>query len=58
MKIGGDRIADADFLVPLSHLLAELDIETPGEVMPTIMKAHSKVAEIRDTVHSRFVTKY
>ena len=55
--INQDRIADTSFLKPLAELLVKLDAETPEEVLPTTTKAGSKVIEVRDTVHPRFVTE-
>ena len=57
MAISPDIMADVSFLEPLIDLLARLDVETPGEAIPIVSKAQSKVAEIRDTVHPRFVTE-
>ena len=57
MVISQDRIADSSFLEPLVELLVQLDAETPQEVLPTTIKAHSKVPEVRDTAHPRFVTE-
>ncbi|MCJ1392993.1 hypothetical protein MMC18_005865 [Xylographa bjoerkii] len=57
MAIGQGRIADASFLDPIVDLLVKLDFETPHEALPTVRKAGSKVVEIRDTVHPRFVTE-
>lgn len=57
MIIGHDRMADAIFLDPLTHLLAKLDAETPQEVVPITIKAGSEMSEIRDTVDPRFVTE-
>ncbi|MCJ1386871.1 hypothetical protein MMC17_009999 [Xylographa soralifera] len=57
IAIGQGRIADASFLDPIVDLLVKLDLETPHEALPTVRKAGSKVVEIRDTVHPRFVTE-
>ena len=57
MVISQDRIADSSSLEPLVELLVQLDAETPQKVLPTTIKAHSKVPEVRDTAHPRFVTE-
>ena len=57
MAISRDRIVDTSFLEPVVELLVQLDTETPEEALPTITKAHSKVIEVRDTAHPRFVTE-
>ena len=57
MAISQDRIADTSFLEPIVELLVQLDAETPEEVLPTTIKAHSTVPEVRDTAHPRFVTE-
>ena len=57
MVINQDRIADTSFLKPLAELLVKLDAETPEEILPTTTKADSKVIEVRDTAHPRFVTE-
>ena len=55
--ISQDRIADINFLESLADLLMKLDVVTPAEVIRIVVKAQSKVAEIRDTPNPRFVTE-
>ncbi|KAI9679782.1 MAG: hypothetical protein M1817_004796 [Caeruleum heppii] len=57
MVIARDRCTDLTFLRPLTAMLAKLDVQTPDEALPTVIKARSQVTEPRDTVHPRFVTE-
>jgi hypothetical protein len=52
-----DRMADPSFREALAHLVTSLDSCTPNESWPVVVKAKSKVAEVRDTVHPKFVTE-
>ncbi|OBT60021.1 hypothetical protein VE03_10579, partial [Pseudogymnoascus sp. 23342-1-I1] len=49
-------MADSYFREALAQLLAELDTKTPLEAWPVVSKSHSKVPEIRDSIHPKFVT--
>lgn len=55
--IDQDWIVNVNFLKLLMKLLIKLNAEMPEEVLLTAIKAHSKVIEIRDTVHLKFITE-
>lgn len=57
VAVDQDRIANPNFLKPLTEYFVKTDAETPEEALPIVTKAHSKVIEIRDTAHPRFVTE-
>jgi hypothetical protein len=57
IAIDPERLDDPLFREALTQLLAQLDIETPLEALPTASKAGENVHEFRDTVHPKFVTE-
>ena len=52
-----DRLADSSFHEALGHTLTQLDVNTPNESWPAVVKAKSKTSEVRDTIHPKFVTE-
>jgi hypothetical protein len=57
VAVGQDRFADPSFRKALAQLLAELDVNTPKEAWPVVVKAHSQTPEIRDSLHPKFITE-
>jgi hypothetical protein len=57
VAVGQDRFADLSFRKALAQLLVELDVNTPKEAWPVVVKAHSQTPEIRDSLHPKFITE-
>jgi hypothetical protein len=51
------QLDDSTFCEALAQLLTSLDVNTPMEVWPVVVKAQTKIIEIRDTVHPKFITE-
>jgi hypothetical protein len=57
IAIDPERLDDPLFREAFTQMLAQLDIETPLECIPTASKAGQNHPEIRDTVDPKFVTE-
>ena len=58
IAVSQDRMKDASLREPLADTLAKMDAETSDSACSMVMKANSKVPEVRDTVHPRFITEW